>query len=387
MINLKKISLIRRNTKVKNYFDNSLDPFLFSAAKPLPYFFNCLEYVLSRCIKLHAEHINLIRITWIVAAILMFALFENSHSQTVVSSTTIYPENTTIVDVPNRIVETPPLLQANRFLEMMEIIAFRNPSGFVLVSENNTRFGPYTLKEGATIGSAQAPLLITRLSENDFFLTDPRDNNIFGPFGVTNGSSVNVRSVTLTLERQPSSLNIQIRHPGNIGTPPIVAVAEWNPAIQTSLYELRDSLVTVANNLAIETAPVTYESVPTIISPWGTRFSPTVKKSLRDRETARHAADRSAAHLLETFMRKKMRTPLSRRPDGSFIIDPAINTQYIVGAIWQVKDPDAITAAASYNAVWWTLISIGPQTAANLNFNKENAGDWRSVFCIPPLRD
>jgi hypothetical protein len=305
-----------------------------------------------------------------------------------VSSTTIIsPDGAATLGSPGLTVAAPPPLAATGPLSMSEIPAVSRPAGFVLTDAAGRTFGPFAFKEGARVGAASAPYTLELTRDGTFSLIDPRSRTSFGPFAATNGAPVTVGRTALAFARLPGSLRIQLSHRGAVGTTPLVAAGELTPALQAALYELRNGLVDVANRLAFETASVTIENQPTIITPSGHRYTPTVRKSLRDRESARRAADLAATALLETFARANLRVPLARDPDGGYRLQPTPSGACLVCALWRVKDEDAITTAASRTVVWWTPVAAEPMADVQLNLNDDCAGDWRSVFRLPPLRD
>lgn len=303
------------------------------------------------------------------------------------SAEVVSPNGAISFDTPEMTVVAPPLLTATGPLEMSEIPAIRRPAGFTLTDPAGQAYGPFAFEDGAAVGAAAAPYLL-ELDHNDIFrLTDPRTHTTFGPFVATNGALVTIGHARLAFMRPPGSLRIHISHRAAIGTMPLVAAGEMTPALQNALYALRQALIDVANRLAVETATVTFEGLPTIISPWGYRQTPTARKSLRDRETARQAADLSARALLETFIRENLKLRLARDPDGGFLLNPAPSRTCVVCALWRVKDEDAITAAKSKTVVWWTSVVAEPRSDARLNLNETQASDWRGIFRLPPLRE
>lgn len=300
----------------------------------------------------------------------------------------VSPNEDAWFDTPSRTVNAPPPLTAAGPLEMAEIPAIRRPMGFLLKDATGRTHGPFAFENGATVGAAAAPYLLALARDGTFTLADPRTQASFGPFAATNGAPVTVGHAVLAFARLPGRLRIQLSHRGAIGTDPWVAAGEWTPALQRALVDLRRALVDVANQLAFETAPVTIESRPTVTTPWNYRQAPTVRRSLRDRETARRAADRSATALLENFARANLGLRFSRDPeDGSHVLQPAPTGACVVCVLWRVKDADAVTAAASRTAVWWTTVATEPFTDVRLSLQEDQAGDWRGVFRLPPLRD
>lgn len=305
----------------------------------------------------------------------------------ITTSSVVSPDGAATFEAPATTVAAPPPLSAAGPLVLAEIPAVIRPAGFVLTDSAGHRYGPFAFEEGAAVGAATAPYTLALARDGAFTLVDPRTRAAYGPFLATNGAAVAVGTTTLAFTRLPGSLRIRLAHRATIGTAPLVAAGELTPAVQAALYELRTALVEVANRLAYETAPVTIENRPTIITPSGHRYTPTVRKSLRDRETARRAADTSAAALLETFLRAHLRLRLQRDADGDYLVQPMPAGPCLAAALWRVRDGDAVTAAASRTAVWWTPVVAGPRADVRLDFSEAQAGDWRAVFRLPALRD
>jgi len=288
-------------------------------------------------------------------------------------------------DEPRVVTRTPPLLVAGPKLEMRETAIGFDPTGFTLQTENGQVFGPFRLETGAVVGSALNSYTLRRVgdpAEAAFTLVSP-GGGVHGPFTARAGERIVLGQTPLTLARLPATLGVVASHNRAAGTPAVIALGPLNASCRRALFALRDALIARANLLAEETAPKTIVGLPTVVTRHGVRHEPTFQRSLRDRQSALDAADRSAAVWVDGFIRRHLPHRAPPEEDGVRRFRSLAPGPWLLCGMILVKTPAAQPVAPSVTAYWWAPFELDADTTATLTLNEENACAWPEIFLFP----
>ena len=283
------------------------------------------------------------------------------------------------------VVLAPDPIRVGHELAMSELPVMQRPATFFLNYGTSGRSGPFELTDGATVGSKQNPYTLRMVDHGLRFTlhSEANTNAAFGPFTATNGAPVSLGKTLLTVVRFPPKLLVSINHTGHIGQTPTVGVAPYTRALMQNLYDLRAKYVTLADRVNNDTASVQLQGVPRIHSNiTGNTFTPVVKTSARDKQSAVKGAELSAMTFLDTLFAQSFSIRSQAITDGSthhFQMPPG---DYILFAKQRVKDPSATPLSGSVTAVWWTAFHFDGEHPLSLALTADNAITWREIFAL-----
>ncbi len=303
-------------------------------------------------------------------------------------SIAVNPGGTQVFD-QNITIHAPAPIQVGRELAMSELALQQLPARFYLTFGTSGRAGPFALADGATVG--QGPNACTlRLTETGrTFLLRPvaNTNAAYGPFATTNGATVLMGQSVLTLRRVPPEITVSLSHPDRIAQTPMIGIAPLNRPVLQELYNLRAKYVALANRVDRDTADAEIEGVPRVSNTLtGSRFTPVVKTSQRDKQNAYKGAELSAVAFLEKLFAQAFSIRSQAITDGlTFHFSPPAAGDYVLCATQRVKDPNA-RAAATVTAVWWTAFHFDGEHPLALALTADNAITWREVFAFDQKR-
>lgn len=183
----------------------------------------------------------------------------------------------------------------------------------------------------------------------------------------------------LTGEEIPVCIGGDWRHAGAAGAP-LLALAMLDAQGMRDLQVLRAALRALDRHVREESADRVYEGVPTIRRPHARVRDAVVRRSSRDVDAAEERATRSAAHLLETFMRAPGRRRVAVRADGRFVSASLPPGEYVLGGMARVREGRNRAGAAQGLAVWWTSLALATNTQMRYRLDAANAISWRDIF-------
>lgn len=300
-------------------------------------------------------------------------------------SLNIGPGGTQVFDQDVR-VHAPDPIQVGQELEMNELAIQQKPPQFYLNFGTSGRSGPYSLADGTTVGSKQNPYILRMADFGSRFTLHPaaNTNSAHGPFTATNGAPVQLGNSMLTVLRVPPEVTVSLSHPSRIAQTPTIGIAPLNHDVIQELYNLRAKYAALANRVDYDTADSEFEGVPRIHNTrTGSRFSPVVKTSARDKQNAFKGAELSAIAFLEKLFGQAFSIRSQAITDGlTFHFRPPAPGDYALCAMQRIKDPNATSVAGSVTAVWWTTFHFDGERPLAVNLTADNAITWRQVFTL-----
>lgn len=257
------------------------------------------------------------------------------------------------------------------------------PGDFLLLSAQSNRFGPYSYRTDAIIGSERFPYTLQVVSDKEFRLADPRKNVMLGPFRYETGTTVAFDQATLSVLRLPSQVIVTLAPRGRQSREPTLAIAPLTPAVARSLTQLRATFTTIFNRLSGELATRSIEGAPIIRDAYGKVYDGTVKPSLRDRENARRHAETTVGLLLDKFQGDEMSRRAECTGNLAYRFAGLPPGNYVLCALWRVQERDALSVAPAALEVWWTPFQIGAQEKLAFTLTADNACGWMGIFQFP----
>lgn len=183
----------------------------------------------------------------------------------------------------------------------------------------------------------------------------------------------------LTGELLPVCIGGDWRHPGASALP-VLAVVALDARGVHDLRNLRAALLALDQHVREESADRVYEGVPTVRGPRHRYRDAVVRRSTSDVDAAEERATRSAAHVLESFMRAPGRRPVTVRHGGRFVSPSLPPGEYVLCGTARVRDGLNRPGTAQGLAVWWTPVSLATNTQMRYRLDETNAISWRDIF-------
>ncbi len=286
----------------------------------------------------------------------------------------------------SRVVLAPEPIRVGSELLMNELPPRRLPPQFYLNIGTSGRAGPFSLADGATVGSKQNPYTL-RLADGGARFTlqaAANTNAVFGPFDATNGAPVAIGNAPMTLLRFPPRITVSLAHPGRIAQKPTIGIATLDRRTLAALYDLRGKYVNLANRVDFDTAASELRGVPRVHSNiTGNSFTPVVQTSTRDRQNALKGAELSAIVFLDRVFADVFRIRSQAITDSlTYHFQLPAAGDYVLCATQRVKDPAAASQTGSLTAVWWTAFHFDGESPLEFSLTADNAITWRQIFTL-----
>lgn len=289
------------------------------------------------------------------------------------------------VDEDRAVVLAPEPIKLGQDLEMCELRPTFGPSAFFLNFGTSGRAGPFELREGAAVGSKQAPYTLHFVDHGmRFTLQAAATNATFGPFTATNGAPVLLANrVPMAFLRVPPELVVALSHSGRIAQRPSIGLAPLTPALRQTLYELRARFAGIADRHDYDTSDVALVGVPRIRNNiTGNVFEPVVKRSSRDKESAAKSAEQTALVFLDKLVAQAFTIQSQAITDGLTFHFRLPAGDYVFCATQRVREPGSKSSVGSATAVWWTALHADGERPLSLILTEENAVTWREIFTL-----